>query len=657
MIRMFYSILLSTLLLGMACHTQASASVDSISTDLISTDSTLIINADSTFYRLNASPYITTYTGNQPIDTIEQASQLPDSAFTVVGAVSPLRFMKTSWFRLSIKNNSSKPRSLVLDLDQALLSRVEWRSVSGAVVKEFLTGQDYPFASRDINYDLFAFTLDIPPGETLTANFSIYTKYNALFVPKITDSERFVSQLTFISRFIGAIMGMLYSVCFFLFLYIARVRKLGVEHAMFVFSLASLMSALYVAGGIQRMLPDTIFPLRDVAYIVIHAAQNIAFCMMLRGVYQTSRYYKVMDKSLWLMIAAQLLVAILIPLINIESLLLTAIINSSIIMLVALSLSVLALMRRHKQTYLFSTGLLLFICMAIAPAFTEQGLLPASLFTRYGYELGLTLLVDFIFIVMVSRIFSAEHESREMETQMIRLDAEIKARSEFVDRVTHDIKSPLSAVLGAVQLLGDKNSIADTKKYLNVIHGSCISVIGIVDDILSHSRMKANKMSLRQQPFDLKALLIDIESSIKASQQHKNLEFSLVISEDIPHLVEGDRLRLSQLLINLLTNAFKFTDEGKVSVTLDVMQKTKTEIFVRFVIQDTGIGMSESFLKQAFDSYAREENRPGYRPGFGLGLSICKQIVDMMGGTIDVLSAMDQGSRFIVVLPFAVVSE
>ena len=130
--------------------------------------------------------------------------------------------------------------------------------------------------------------------------------------------------------------------------------------------------------------------------------------------------------------------------------------------------------------------------------------------------------------------------------------------------------------------------------------------------------MKANQMSLRVQPFNLQELLIDIESSIKASQQHRHLVFSLTVGDELPSVINGDKLKLSQLLLNLLTNAFKFTDEGRVGISVDLAEK----------------------------------KQDGYRPGFGLGLSICKQIVDLMGGSIDVLSAVGQGSRFTVLLPF-----
>jgi signal transduction histidine kinase len=203
-------------------------------------------------------------------------------------------------------------------------------------------------------------------------------------------------------------------------------------------------------------------------------------------------------------------------------------------------------------------------------------------------------------------------------------------------------------------LLRDKYQEQEAESYLDIIRRSCGAVISIVDDILSHSRMKANQMSLHIKSFSLPGLLTDIESSIKVSQQHNGVSFLMTVSPDIPAIVEGDKLRTSQLLINLLTNAFKFTDAGRVNLTVDLAEKTASRILVRFVIQDTGIGMSEGFLQKAFEPYAREEHEGSYRSGFGLGLSICKQIVDLMGGTIDVLSAVGQGSRFTLVLPFTV---
>ena len=164
-------------------------------------------------------------------------------------------------------------------------------------------------------------------------------------------------------------------------------------------------------------------------------------------------------------------------------------------------------------------------------------------------------------------------------------------------------------------------------------------------------------MTLNKDVFSIPQLMKDIEQSINAGKLNDKLAFIVSVSPDVPPFVEGDKLRLSRLLMNILTNAFKFTDQGSVTLVVDVVDKNMQQVRVRFTVEDTGMGMSEGFLQKAFEPYTREQNGPGYRSGFGLGLSICKQIVDRMGGSVTVMSQLGQGSCFTVVVPFNVVPD
>jgi signal transduction histidine kinase len=341
-----------------------------------------------------------------------------------------------------------------------------------------------------------------------------------------------------------------------------------------------------------------------------------------------------------------------VPLVNPDWLLVIMVTANAVLLLLAFFLSVLSLLTGQAGVRLLSVGLMLFVVMVIWATLSAYGLLPTSLFSRYGYELGLTVLVDVFFIAVVAKIFSAETEKWVIENQMVKLNADIRARGEFVDKVTHDIKSPLSAVIGSVPLLRNAATQEQREKYYDVIQHSCGAVLAIIDDILGFSRLQSGQMMLQLERVNLETLLAEIKNSVEVIYQNKPVQLALVINEAVPQWVMGDRTRLYQLFNNLLTNAFKFTDEGRVSLALDLVEKKAGKVVVRFVVQDTGIGMSEEFLLTAFEPYAREINNAGYRPGFGLGLPICKQIVELMGGTIDVMSVLGQGSRFTVVLPF-----
>jgi len=360
--------------------------------------------------QLYLTPYISHYQGSAPLPDSDAASALPDSEFTPVGSASPVRLREEMWFRLKVQNNSAQHRSLVLDFDQALFSHIVWDARTDTSRKFIVTGQSYPYASRDIDYDYFAFRLDIPQGETLTINFSIRTPFAVLFVPKLYDSDKFISSITFTNRLSGAVMGMLYSVVFFLFIYIVQRRKETQMHLMFGFSFACMLSVLYVNGAIQRALPEVDFPLRDIVYVLIHGFQGMMFCLILRIFYQTRYHHPVFDKVLLGIALAEMLVVLLSFFIEIEPLLLSTVALNSFVMLVSLLLASLTLYQRRSETYIFTVGLLGLILLSLISTLGSFGVVSVSYLTRYGYELGLTVLVDFLFLAIVLRIFSAERE-------------------------------------------------------------------------------------------------------------------------------------------------------------------------------------------------------------------------------------------------------
>lgn len=614
----------------------------------------LVIDDGVVLNHLPIAGQIQTYTGDLLPDSALAASRLPDSAYVAVGAASPLRLMQTQWFRFSVRNDSSVPRSLVLDFDQALYSRIEWRASTGSTIKEFVTGQSYPYASRDLHYNYFAFNLEIPPGQILTVNFSIYTPYGALFVPVLSDSEEFTRDLPSLWQFSGSVFGMLYSVALCLLVYIVRIPRLGVATALLGQVVFSMLSVLYLTGVVQRWFPDTGIPWRDIAYVVIHCGQGVCYTLAVISFFQSPVNYPYLNKILTALLLAGLLCVVLLPWVNLDYLIVATLVVTFWMMIFSTVLAVISLFRRQQGTALFAGGLVVFVVLASIAMLGVAGVLPPSFMTRYSYELGLTVQADVLFLAIAMRMFTIEREQAAMQEEMLRMDTEMKVRNEFVDRVTHDIKSPLSAVLGAEQLLRNTRDDAKRDSYLDVIRASCGMVINIVDNILNHSRIRSGQVVLNQQSFSLRAMLDEMEAAIKVIPQPRPVAFSMTVDQKIPALVCGDKVRVSQVITNLVANAFKFTDEGRISITVDLFEKTENKIMVRFVIQDTGIGMSEEFLKKAFEPYAREEHSGTYRQGFGLGLSICKQIVSLLGGSIDVLSAVGQGSRFIVLLPFTV---
>lgn len=613
----------------------------------------VIVNESSHVQSFSLRPHITRYAGSLSIDSVQQAATLPDAEYDALTDASPLLPFSTQWLRFSIRNDSNISRSFIFSLDQTLFSKIDLQaSIQGTVVKQALTGQDYPYASRDLKYDYYAFQLDVPAGESLQVNFSLMTKFSALFIPVLADANLFPQQVVAAGRFTGTIVGIIYSVVLFLLIYMLRVRRMGLEFQMWVFSVTNLLSVLYIAGVVQRFIPDAYLEWKNIAFILIHGVQGFSFVQVLRGCYRTSARFPVFDKILLVFGGAIVVVMLLLPLVPDMYLYVALMCLNSVVLLVAVVLALFTLFFFTAEFGFFSCGILLFVLLMFSSSLPAFTLLPSTQLARHGYEVGLTLQVTFLFIVIAGKIFTEERAKLAAQEQMLKLNIEMQARSEFVDRVTHDVKSPLSAVVGAVHLLREPVSPEQRTKYLDVIQQSCNAVITIIDDILSYSRLKSGHVALHKQSFSVAALLTEIENALRVTYRQKNVAFSVSGSNSLPLLVVGDRERLHKVLNNLLTNAFKFTDEGSIHLAVSVVAQSAEHVSLRFEVQDTGIGMSPEFISRAFEPYAREESRAGYRQGFGLGLSICQQIVEMMHGTIQVSSSLGVGSVFVVELPF-----
>ncbi len=603
--------------------------------------------------RLSLIPFTSRFTGSTEPTDIAHAAQLPNSDFTPLKRGTPYLAAKKQWFRFSIRNSSHEDRSFVFNLDQSMLNEVALiASINGTVVKKVLTGQTYPYASRDIDFDYFAFRLDVPAGKTMVVNLSIATPFAALFIPSLTSVDQFAKQVTFDGRFTGAVMGMLYAMEFFLLIYIFYIRRIGVEFFMWLFAAMSMLSAMDMAGIIQRYIPDAHGAWRDTVFILIHATQGLAFSLLICGYYHAQKKYPKMFRTCIFFGLINVFCMVATPFVSINFLAQLLLTSNTSLMVFCVGFAVWVLIARRQEKKLFSVGLISFVLLSMMSTLAVLGVPMPHVLGRYSYELGLSLEVTFLVIAVIMYIVEFERERAVSMTQMLKLNAEMEARSEFVDRVTHDIKSPLSAVVGAVQLMREPIAPAKQESYLNVIQHSCNSVIEIVDSILSYSRMKSGHMVLQMQPVSIRSLVSEIENALRITHRQRGLDFYVTVAGDVSPQVIADKSRLYQLLNNLLTNAFKFTDKGRVSLDISVASKEPHCATLRFMVRDTGIGISPEFLVKIFEPYAREESHAGYRPGFGLGLPICKQIIELMHGTIEVSSQLGEGSCFTVIIPF-----
>ncbi len=228
-----------------------------------------------------------------------------------------------------------------------------------------------------------------------------------------------------------------------------------------------------------------------------------------------------------------------------------------------------------------------------------------------------------------------------------------RAKSQFLANMSHEIRTPMNAITGMLALL--KKTPLDERQgdYVDKADGATRSLLALINDILDFSKAEAGKIELDPQPFRLEEMLRDIALILSMNLGHKPVELLFDVDPTLPAQVVGDALRLQQVLVNLGSNAVKFTERGEVTITIRPVQQDASGVSVAFSVRDTGIGISADNQSKIFTGFTQAEASTTRRfGGTGLGLSICKHLIGLMGGTLAIDSALGQGSTFHFTLHF-----
>lgn len=550
------------------------------------------------------------------------------------------------WFYVALNNPASHKRLLLLEVDYAILDQLDVYCFGADRAPTYYPSGDHvQFDSRPLKVRNFVFPLAVESHQVLNCLLNVRTSTNILLPIRAYDNLSYIEKSHTTERLLGG----MYGIALALLLYNLIQYVLTKQPVFGYFS-------LHVLGGMAYMsfLDGTLsafwfaLDLQDVGTPLAMSVGVGSALLFSAEFLELKQSHPLLKKTGHFLIYAALLFVVLTFFAPLRLMHIMLSVYTLIVCCYLLLLGVVRWMDGHAaaRVYLIGFGIVFltvnWIVLNVLFLKSDVRWITYGVNTVWMFELVV------LSVAISSRIRSMELEHVDMNEKMQLIKNESHIKTEFLAKVSHEIRTPMNGMLGLMELLRSTPLNKDQKRYINAIHNAGKGLLEVINDILDFSRIEAGKMELNSERFELQELLSDACSIYEFDARLKGVELGCIIAPGTPLSLVGDNVRVRQVLLNILSNALKYTEQGYVHINVQLTDQIHNDkLVLRFEVEDSGAGIATRDQAKLFQSYSQLSSvKSSSRHGAGLGLVISQQFVQLMGGQMGVKSELGAGSCF-----------
>ncbi|OUS29034.1 hypothetical protein A9Q99_10515 [Gammaproteobacteria bacterium 45_16_T64] len=551
----------------------------------------------------------------------------------------------TFWLRFTLHNTLPMTDHFLVQFAYPLIDTLQLFTPSDSGFQISSLGDSLRYSEREFQLRTFVFRVPLQANETKTFYVKVQSSSTISLPIMLYTQPAFYEHLhdsqTYIGFFYGICFGLL---AYNLFLFIATREKMYFYYIGVVAT--NMYSASCFDGFNYRLFPDWVF-WQNIAIYASICMSLICGALFGRAYFHTKVEAPMSNRfisSVVILSLVEFLVLLVWPG-KIISIIILATIAYFIVGI--MTTAYLRLRAGFAPAKLFLLAWFVMLAPIFVGLLNAVNVLSLHEWTPYLHKIGVAGEMIILSLALANRINTLKSAEQKAKTTANQAVAEANAKSEFLAKMSHEIRTPMNGVLGMSELLKETPLQTNQMHYVRTIYNSGQALLGIINDILDYSKIEAGKLDLESVDFNLEELMDECVSVFSLRSTDQNIPILSLMDIDVPRFLCGDPTRLRQVIINLLGNAFKFTEEGEIRLNAALVSQDKQRIIVRFEIIDSGVGITVEQQSKLFQSFSQADASTTRKyGGTGLGLAICKELAELMDGDIGVISEAGTGSTF-----------